>query len=361
MPDGWKKDKVYLQLKQKILSGEFTPGMRLPKELEFSRELNVAKVTLRSALARLESEGLVERLPSKGTFVAGDTAANLILIVIPQQAGLHYPCQYIAPGITAAAAAAGYRVDFCFVEYLRELGTVKAVDYLKRKKLFGTLLIDSTYLGHEPELEIFHRLGLPLLLIHPKMNDHVVTGFSSLVTDTRQAWRSGLEHLAGNGYENVRILEQQNGLREWDALEYSALFRKLGLNHEGRLSYYAEMDNDSIAEGVKILLRENPDVQAVYCYSDFYAIKVMKALKAMNFQIPEDIAVMGYCGYPGNVMLDPPLSTVDLGYMNIGRMAVDLLPRCQEGNPERYFSPYQVIGRKSTDNPALLRIMNVNF
>ena len=90
-----------------------------------------------------------------------------------QQAGLHYPCQYIAPGITAAAAAAGYRVDFCFVEYLRELGTVKAVDYLKRKNLFGTLLIDSTYLGHEPELEIFHRLGLPLLLIHPKMNDHV--------------------------------------------------------------------------------------------------------------------------------------------------------------------------------------------
>ena len=41
MPDGWKKDKVYLQLKQKILSGEFTPGMRLPKELEFSRELNI--------------------------------------------------------------------------------------------------------------------------------------------------------------------------------------------------------------------------------------------------------------------------------------------------------------------------------
>ena len=251
------------------------------------------------------------------------------------------------------------------IRHQRRKEAVQKIDMLRHmpedQTGFRPVSEESTYLGHEPELEIFHRLGLPLLLIHPKMNDHVVTGFSSLVTDTRQAWRSGLEHLAGNGYENVRILEQQNGLREWDALEYPALFRKLGLNHEGRLCYYAEMDSDSITAGLKILLRENPDVQAVYCYSDFYAIKVMKALKAMNFQIPEDIAVMGYCGYPGNVMLDPPLSTVDLGYMNIGRMAVDLLPRCQEGKPERYFSPYQVIGRKSTDNPALLRIMNVNF
>ena len=39
MPDGWKKDKIYLLLKQKILRGEFPPKMRLPNELDFCREL----------------------------------------------------------------------------------------------------------------------------------------------------------------------------------------------------------------------------------------------------------------------------------------------------------------------------------
>ena len=358
MPDGWKKDKVYLQLKQRILSGDFAPGTRLPRELEFSRELGVAKVTLRSALARLESEGLVERLPSKGTFVSGEKSRNLILVVIPQVAGLHYPCQYIVPGITAAAAEAGYRVDFCFVENLRELGTVKAVEYLKRKDIFGTLLIDSTYLGHEKELEIFHRLGRPILLVHPKMNDHEVTGFSTLVTDTRQAWRAGLAHLAESGSENVRILELKNGSREWDALEYPGLFRQLGLDPAGKLSCASEMDQESIRAALEDLLREDPEVQAIFCYSDFYAIRAMRVLTAAGMRVPEDVAVMGYCGYPGNVMLDPPLSTVDLRYMNIGRTAVELLPQCPEGKVVRYLSPYRVIGRRSTENPALIHCMD---
>ena len=358
MPDGWKKDKVYLLLKQKIMRGEYPPEMRLPNELDFSRELGVAKVTLRSALARLESEGMVTRFPGKGTFVSGVTPGKTIQIVIRQTTDIQSPHLYIVPGITAAANEFGYSVDFCYFEYLRELGAAKAVEFLKRKNLFGTLLLDSDFRGHEPEVEIFHRLGLPILLVHSNMNDHVSTGFSSLVTDDRQAWRDGLKHLTENGYENVRLLVKSASSRFWNISEYPALFRELNLNADGTLAYLAEFKTDSIRDAVKNLLDENPGVQAIYCYSDFYAMQVMKSLSSMGLRVPDDIAVMGYCGYPGNVMLDPPLSTVDLDYMNIGRMSVELLGQCPEGKAIRYFSPYQVIGRRSTENPALLKLLN---
>ena len=190
------------------------------------------------------------------------------------------------------------------------------------------------------------------------MNDHASTGFSSLVTDDRQAWRDGLKHLTENGYEDVRVLVKSASSRFWNISEYPALFRELNLNAEGTLAYFADFEPGAIRSAVKKLRKENPGVQAIYCFSDFYAMQVMKALSVLGRRVPDDIAVMGYCGYPGNVMLDPPLSTVDLDYMNIGRMSVELLPQCLEGKAIRYFSPYQVIGRRSTENPALLRILN---
>ncbi len=360
MPELLKKDQIYLQLKQNILRGTYASGMRLPKELEFSRELNVAKVTLRSALARLEAEGLVERLPSKGTFVSGNAAANTILVVITKHSDIHMPYHYIVPGITAAATEAGYKIELCFKEYIRDLGADKAVEFLEKKNLFGILVIDSTYHGTEAEIGIFHRLKLPVMLVHPRKNDHLTTGFSAVATNTRQAWHDGLKHLADSGYHNVRILEAKEESRDWKSDEYPALFEGLGLNTHGRLAYFHEstaheMDSVAIKATLERLLADNPKVEAIICYSDFDAIEVMKALVARHYRIPEDIAVMGYCGYPGDMMLDPPLSTVDLNFMNIGRMAVRLLPQSPEGKVVQHFSPYQVIARQSTEKLPLLQ------
>jgi len=351
MESVWKKDNVYLLLKQKILSGEFAPGLKLPRELDFSRELHVAKVTLRSALARLESEELVERLPSKGTFVRAPRESGSILILHRNQGAIHYPWHYIVPGISAAAAETGVQTSFCFLEYLRDLGVKKALAHLRDMDLSGILVVGSTFGGSELEIEIFHRLGKPILLVHPRMNDHITTGFSSLVTDTRAAWHAGLQHLADSGRKNVRILELDEFSRNWGSSEYPGLFEELGLCTDGCLSYFLKnhsFSRESVASGLDRLLVDHPDTQAVYCYSDFVALDVMNILAKRGIRVPDDIAVMGYCGYPGNAMLEPSLSTVDLGYMDIGRMAVELLPRCPEGTAVRYLSPFRVIERAST-------------
>ena len=65
----FKKDLIYEHLKREILDRTFYPGMRLPTEKILARRLNIGQVTLRSALARLEAEKLVKRIPGKGTFV----------------------------------------------------------------------------------------------------------------------------------------------------------------------------------------------------------------------------------------------------------------------------------------------------
>lgn len=64
-----KTRRVYLILRDRIVSGELTPGTRLPSEPDLSDLHRVSRVTIRRALAELEREGLISRRPGAGTFV----------------------------------------------------------------------------------------------------------------------------------------------------------------------------------------------------------------------------------------------------------------------------------------------------
>ncbi len=64
-----KSDLIYEELSTQIRSGVYPAGTKLPRESLFARQQGVALLTLRSALARLEADGLIARLPRSGTFV----------------------------------------------------------------------------------------------------------------------------------------------------------------------------------------------------------------------------------------------------------------------------------------------------
>jgi GntR family transcriptional regulator len=53
-----------------ILSGEWTPGARIPGETELARRLGVSVITVRQALGQLVQEGFVRREKARGTFVS---------------------------------------------------------------------------------------------------------------------------------------------------------------------------------------------------------------------------------------------------------------------------------------------------
>lgn len=57
------------ELRRRILMGEVQPGSLLPGERELAEKLGVSRVTIRSALATLKSEGLVEKVHGAGNRV----------------------------------------------------------------------------------------------------------------------------------------------------------------------------------------------------------------------------------------------------------------------------------------------------
>lgn len=63
----------YRQLAQiitdKITSGEYPREMRLPSESELMDEYELGRSTVRRAVAYLREQGLVETVPTRGTYV----------------------------------------------------------------------------------------------------------------------------------------------------------------------------------------------------------------------------------------------------------------------------------------------------
>ena len=65
---GTEADEGYERLHQAILRGEFQPNERLI-EMDLAQLYNVGRAAIRTTLARLEQDGLVEREPNRGARV----------------------------------------------------------------------------------------------------------------------------------------------------------------------------------------------------------------------------------------------------------------------------------------------------
>ncbi|MBN1250069.1 MAG: GntR family transcriptional regulator [Anaerolineae bacterium] len=73
---GTLSDRVYVALRERILSGEFLPGTRL-NLTHLANDLDVSNTPLREAIARLERVGLVEVIPYSGPRVRALTAEQV--------------------------------------------------------------------------------------------------------------------------------------------------------------------------------------------------------------------------------------------------------------------------------------------
>lgn len=74
---------VFQQIKQAITSGEWKQGEKIPSENEFAKKMGVSRMTVRGALQRLSTLGIVESRQGEGTFVCELNGGQYINSIIP--------------------------------------------------------------------------------------------------------------------------------------------------------------------------------------------------------------------------------------------------------------------------------------
>ncbi len=76
-------EKVFEQMKDNIITGEWSPGEKIPSENDLCKLFNVSRNTVRSAIQKLKAIGAVTSEQGKGTFVFKSIADSLIDSFIP--------------------------------------------------------------------------------------------------------------------------------------------------------------------------------------------------------------------------------------------------------------------------------------
>jgi GntR family transcriptional repressor for pyruvate dehydrogenase complex len=76
-------DAVFAQMKNLIMSGEWQPGGKIPSENALTRQLGVSRISVRAALERLKSLGLIEARQGSGTYVRAGHPDALFDSIIP--------------------------------------------------------------------------------------------------------------------------------------------------------------------------------------------------------------------------------------------------------------------------------------
>jgi GntR family transcriptional regulator of arabinose operon len=359
-----KKDIVFEALKSKIASGEYVAEYKFPSEPVMAKELGVGRVTLRSALERLEQAGLVIRVPGKGTFVASEreknqTAKRILILFDDYSNSLEAPLNYIIPAFEKACERLNIQTDSMNASFLRAGNEDHVVSMLKKSNYSGVLLGSSNYTGKEKEVAILQKLNVPTLIPHALAEDYNTTGFAVMYSDYKASWREGIKFLITQGHQRfatlgLRTKKELKDIRGFSEPEYINYLEELKIDGAQELIKYVEYDYDVVYNAVKQLMSTCNPPTAIMCYSDFISLDVYKSLGELGYRIPEDVAVMGYCGYPGDHLLSPPLSTIDLQYAKIGKTAAEILYRANEWFGKqgvavpRIITPHKLAARAST-------------
>ena len=334
-----KKNNVVEHLREMIASGKLQPGQKLASGIELANSFGVAHLTMRRALRELELAGDITIIHGRGIFVSErHTAKRKFLIVRPGIADNAVPVNYLLPYFLQRCNELGVEVDEADLIFLRHSPVSGTVRQLKDNQYTGVLLACSGYRGDEPELQIFRKLNVPVLIPRATETDSEVTGFGVLRSDDRKAWEDGLKYLKECGFKKVGVilsrLEKDFYVRGFNFKEHLSLLKKNGMKSDESMIGQVDILNaatlfSQVEASLKTLMSQKEPPEAIYCFSDFVALYVYLAAQKMGLRIPEDLSVMGFCGYPGGKMLSPPLATVDCDYPAAGILAAELL--CDPG------------------------------
>ena len=331
MTQDTKKKQIYDLLKERIESGYYPPGCRLPKEVDLAAELKVSRVTLRPALYLLEMEKLIRRITRIGTFVRDLQAAkNRILVLFSPQSDpaerANNPYIYILPCLQSAADRMNVQLDFCEDNLLLSQSAAACGSHIRFPAVEGIFWLANHFIGTEPMLKTIRGIGLPVLLPHGTPFDAEITGFTVLGTNYRELTRDGLKYLAAQGHRRVGYIggEEMHYIAPADYLGY---VKEAGLDPDPALLRIIEWRKGKqiVFDAVEQLMKMANRPTAIFSYSDYLTLQIYEYLHREKIRIPDDICVLTTGGQIGCDFLNPPLSALEYGNQTIADMAVETM------------------------------------
>lgn len=318
---------IYSDLNDKILSGKYKPGQRIPSETQLSRSFGVSRLTVGRAMNELEAAGLIERKAGSGSFVSNSPAkrARTFGLLIPElgETEIFEPiCQGIARATRITQDELLWGAATRGVESA-EQQAMELCDYYVEKSVSGVFFAPLEY---TPErrvvnmriLRTLESAAIPVVLLDRDVCDYPERSNCDLVgIDNRRAGYSVTKHLIELGCKRILFLaspgaaptvgQRLAGYRE--AMSIANLPVQIHIGQVGSNRWIANL----IAE-------HRPDGLA--CANDRTAGQAMVCLNELGIEIPSSLRIVSIDDVKYAPLLHVPLTTLRQPCHDIGAAAL---------------------------------------
>ncbi|GLC31228.1 GntR family transcriptional regulator [Clostridium omnivorum] len=312
--------KLYNSIYDKIISGEYSDGEKLPTEKELAAQFDVSNITSKKALEMLADNGLIKRIPGKGSFVLKSTEDNKENV--PKKGG-HSPII----GVVLSDFTESYGTNLlsgieeeasknnCFIVPKRSYGNQElendAINSLVDMGVDGIIVMPVHGEHYNPKILKLIMDGYPLVLMDCDLKG-IPAAFVG--TDNVDAAKVAADYLLKRGHRKISFISTppkdtttiedritgfilshaEHGVKVDETIWETNLVSTLpGMDSEHNI------END--CDKIKSLLLNNPDITCVFVTEYNLALLVMRALKSLNKTVPGDISILCFDGPYNNI------------------------------------------------------------
>jgi LacI family transcriptional regulator len=215
------------------------------------------------------------------------------------------------------------------------------------RRVNGLILGDAHVDG--TGLEQIKAFNVPLVLVNRRSD-----GYPSSTCDDHLGGHMVGMHLGQLGHTDVGIvagemhastaLDRVNGCRQG--------LRELGIEVPAQRVVQTGFDVEGGRRGATMLLDSRRPPTAIFATNDFAAIGVLGVLRDRGLRVGHDIAVVGFNDIPLCRDLQVPLTSVRSPHTLIGRTAVDMLKKIQNGDECHSIRHAPEFMARESSNPA---------
>jgi DNA-binding LacI/PurR family transcriptional regulator len=320
---------IYNYLLEQISAGKLESGDRIPSEKELCEKFAVSRITSKKALEMLVEQGVIFRIPGKGSFV-GDGAA-------PRTA--HNSSAVCAIGLVISDFndAFGTRLLYAIEETCDALGyhlllkcsrdsvakEERALRSFNNGDTVGILLlpVHAEYYNREILQQILNKK--PLVFVDRKMKGLPVPTVS---TDNIAAAKSAIEYLLNLGHRNIAFysgpMENISTVEErWNG--FISAFNDKGITFDP--AYFClDVSEGGDMEAIKRHLAKQPEISAALVTEFSKAVIVKAAAESLGRDIPGDFSIITFDSPQYDLSL-PRFTHIRQDEYTIGKRAVEIL------------------------------------
>ena len=327
---------------------------------DIARELNITASTVSRALNDhpnissntkkmvIDKASLMNYQPNNIAAALRKGKSNTVGVIVPE-ANRNFFSSVIG-GIEEIVNQAGYNVIICQTndKLEKEKASINSLLKLRVDGIIASYSKEATKFDHYSDIL---KKNVPLILFD-RYDESLDVG--AVVIDDYLGALRATEHLIQEGAkkivhfagpQNVSIYrERKRGYIE--ALNRNGILLDPKLIIDSRLKYDSGY-NDAID-----FMKWSTPPDALFSASDFSAIGAMTAIKDLGYNVPDDVAIVGFSNEPFTSFVDPPLTTIDQHSERMGhfaaKMFLDQLSNKNGVSPGKTVLMPELIVRKSS-------------